>query len=317
MKTFLKKLLRFVGIVYLCYLLVITALCLIFIHALPNFHADTGTFSKEYTSAFKNKDADMLIVGSSRAAASLSAKVISDSLDLSAYNLAFNQSSLTYAHHLLKYYLDDTEQTPKYVVLDISWFSFDNNRLAYKEYGSYFVFNRPLLFYDDLLLNKRNQIFNGFITLARSMERINQDYADFDTKISETKNQDSTKVTYVFDPDDVGFLRTFPNYKAKLIEDEKASFESIITLLESNDITLVLYTSPEDYKFSQSQKNRDEVYNYIKSVSRDVYWLDYSLGGAKYAKAYENLLKDSHHIFYKEHFSKRFSADFKALVGIQ
>lgn len=282
----------------------------VFTFAVTGYHTDRGAFAREYRAAFEQLDAEVLILGSSRAAASLDAETLGQELDATCYNLSFNQASLTYNYHLLKYYLHEADQKPAFVILDVSWFSLDNRRLAYKEYGSHFVFRSPLLFYEELLLGKRNQVVNGLITLGRTLERRNAPYEDFDAVKRRYPDQDSTRITYVFDPTDKGFLRTFPGGKAGMVAEEMRSFEKLVTLLEQQHIPLVLYTSPEDELFSQSQQNREEVYTYLRAAAPKATWLDYSPGGARFDKAFENWLRDSHHIYYKEAFTKIFASDF-------
>lgn len=314
MQKFLLHLFRFAGVAYLVYLGVVLALVLVFTNFTEGYHTDKGNFAREYDAAFSKGDAGLLVLGSSRAAASLDSETLSQGLGVTAYNLAFNQASLTYQYHLLKYYLHEAPKKPALVVLDVSWFSFDNRRLSYKEYASYFVFRSPILFYDELLLNKRNQIIGGLVTLGRSLERSGQPYVNFDDGKRKYLNQDSTRVNYVFDPMDEGFTRTFPKGRAGLIEEEQRSFEKMIALLKRHNITPVLFTSPEDERFSRSQQNRHQVYAYLKEQSQGMLWLDYSLGGNRYSKGNETLLRDSHHVYFKEAFTRQFLADFRREV---
>jgi hypothetical protein len=311
MKRFLTRVFRFLATLYACYLLALLILIALFKFAIPQFHSDKGNFSREYQEAFQKYDADILIVGSSRAAASLDPAIVSDELDLRSYNLAFNQANLTYCYHLLQFYLDACEQPPKYVILDVSWFSFDSRRLSYKEYASYFVFNRPKLYYDDLLLNKRRQLVNGLVTLGRSLERRQQPDLNFDMTNTRFQNQDSTHKSYVFGPLSEGFLRTFPDASAQMLEKEMIALEKIKELLGTKKVSLIFYTSPEDALFSRSQKNREEVYNFLREMVSPGVWMDYSPGGNYYSKNYENLMRDSHHIYYKALFSRIFASDLR------
>ena len=315
MKRFLIRVFRFLATMYAGYLLALLILLALYKYAIPGFHSDRGNFSREYQEAFQKYDADLLIVGSSRAAASLDPAIVSEELDLRCYNLAFNQANLTYCYHLLQFYLDACEQPPKHVILDVSWFSFDSRRLSYKEYASYFVFNRPWLYYEDLLLNKGRPLINGVVTLGRSLERRNDPDLDFDANRVRYKNQDSTQKSYVFDPLGEGFLRTFPEASAQMVEEEMRALGKIKELLAKHNVPLIFYTSPEDSLFSRSQKNREEVYNFLGNMASPGVWMDYSPGGNYYSKSHENLMRDSHHIYYKNLFSSIFAADLKREIA--
>ncbi|MDG1571272.1 hypothetical protein OZ410_03030 [Robiginitalea sp. M366] len=278
------------------------------------YHADRGTFARDYQQAFEHGDARVLVLGSSRVAASLDAATLTRGLGAQTYNLAFNQANLTYTHHLLRAYLEEAREMPEVVILGVSWFSFDTRRLAYKEYASQFVYRHPILFWDELLLNKRNQLANGLLTLARTLERSGATYQDFDATKKRHPNQDSTRVNYVFDPGDEGFLRTFPGGESQMAERELEAFGAILELLDSKGIPVVFYTSPEDRAFARSQKNREEVYKYLKAAAKGRVWLDYSPGGNLYSARFEKWMRDSHHIYFKEAFTRVFLKDLMAIA---
>jgi hypothetical protein len=311
MERFLKKVAAFLGWVYGVYLLLVALFVLIFSFGPMGFHPDHGTFAKAYEGAFQKRDADMLLVGSSRMAASLDADVIAKELGLKCYNLAFNQANLSYVHDVLRAYLSQSARTPTYVVLDVSWFSFDDRRLSYKEYAANFVFQHPEVFYDVLLLNKNNPLGHAALTLARSLERRGDVYVDFDTRRNRWTDQDSTSVNYEFDPNDAGFRRTFPEGRAKMVPEEVQVLSDIMELLQRHKVTLVLYTSPEDRLFSESQQNREVVYAAIAEVAKGKVWMDYTLGGELYQEHYEKWLNDSHHIYFKRQFTQRFLRHFQ------
>lgn len=315
MKKFLKKIVGFVGILALGYTLVFLLIYATFKYVVTDFHKDKGNFANDYNNAFKMQDAEILILGSSRAAASLDANLITKKLNLKCYNLAFTQSNMTYSHHLLQYYLTKSNKKPAYIILDMSWFSFDKNRLAYKEYASYFVFNSPSAFQKELLSTRTKYIPMGITTILRSLTRNNEAYVDFQTHraLNKHKNNEKEK-SYEFAPDDDGFLKTFPLGKSQIDDFEVKSYQNILAMAKANGINVLIYISPEDELFSNSQKNRQEVYSLIYDNSEDHKILDYSLGGNKYAKEFELLLGDSHHIYYNTLFTDFFITDYKKII---
>jgi hypothetical protein len=282
-----------------------------------DFHKDKGNYSNDYNESFQKMDGDLLILGSSRSAASLDTKLMTKELNLKSYNLAFTQSNMTYSYHLLKYYLANSNKTPEYIILDMSWFSFDKNRLSYKAYASYFVFNDFATFYKEFFSTRTNYIADGFITILRSLIRENQDYVDFQShRTSKKRKYNEREKSYEFLPHDVGFLKTFPSGKSQIDALEITSYKKIIELAETNNISLIIYTSPEDALFSKSQKNRDEVYDIIFKNCQNCMVLDYSLGGNHYSIDYELLLEDSHHIYFNTLFTTYFLDDLREIIGL-
>jgi hypothetical protein len=314
MGQFLMRLFRFLGWVYAAYLSVVLLFVLSFTYLIPAYHADKGNFSSDYRAAFEQRDAQVLILGSSRAAAALDSELLTQKLGLQAYNLAFNQANISYNYDLMRAYLDRCEQVPKYVILDVSWFSFDNRRLAYKEYAANFIYRHPHLYWADLLLNRNRPLVNGALSAARALERLNRTDLNFDSNRSRYADQDSLVKSYDFDPMDDGFLKTFPRGRAKIDSDELEAFEKLMALLSERGIEPVLVTTPEDVLFSQSQQNRDEVYLIIRNKADQDIWMDYSPEGNLYSKDFELLLRDSHHIHFKDSFTQIFAEDFENRV---
>ena len=317
MYQFLKKILSFIAYSYLSFLSLILFLVLVFNLSKTNFHSDNGNYYEEYKRLFKEKDLDILILGSSRILAAVEPKIIEEKLKLKTAQLGFSSSNLSYSRDLLLAYLENTKQTPKHVILDISWFSFDSKRLSYKPYASYWIFQNPHLFFNDLLSNKKNHLKNGFLTLIRAYERKNQKNLEYNSLAKIKSKQDSLAKTYLFKNNDLGFLKTFPDGKAKIENEEFNAFKMIVSLCKQKAINLILLTTPEDEKFSKSQQNRKKVYSIIESNISSFNWLDYSLSGRYYDENHESLLLDSHHIYYKDIFTKILLKDLKPIISNQ
>lgn len=304
MRQFLKKVIGFLGFSYLSYLGLTIILILVFSSNKSNFHPDRGNFHREYEKAFSTKDVSILILGSSRILAAVEPSIIQENVQLKTAQLGFKQSNLSYTYDLLLAYLKGAEQLPEHIILDISWFSFDSRRLSYKPYASYFAYQNPLLFKRYLITNEQNHLKNGLLTLGRTIARRNQSTLEFDMGKKERAKQDSLSKSYLFESNDLGFLKTFPEGNSEVVEEQLDAFKAIVALCEEKGINLILLTTPEDEIFSKSQQNREEIYSLIRQNAISVTWLDYSLGGKNYKKTYENLLLDSHHIYFKQTFTR-------------
>jgi len=317
MKKFLRKISYFLGVLAIGYLSVFFFVFMTFKYVVTDFHKDKGNYANEYNEFFQKKDGEILVLGSSRAAASIDAHLMTKELNLKSYNLAFTQSNMTYSYHLLKYYLAQSNKKPQYIILDMSWFSFDKNRLSYKDYASYFAFNDLYTFREEFLSTRISYIPMGLITIVRSVTRENVDYFDFlSSRSIKNSEQNKNKKSYEFLPNDDGFLKTFPDGKSQIDTFEIASYKKIIELAEANGIKMIVYTSPEDELFSKSQKNRAEVYGIISKNCTNCLVLDYSLHGNKYSKDFELLLEDSHHIYFSKLFTSYFIKDLKKSIDL-
>lgn len=311
MNTFLKKVVLFLSLGYLLYLGLTLFLIVLFAWDSPGFHPDKGNYHTEYKKSFSKGDIDMMFLGSSRILNAINPTIVSDDLGLKTAQLGFTQSNMSYSYDLLKSYLYNSNSNLKYIILDISWFSFDTRRLSYKPYSSYFVYKNPSLFLSYLFTNKKNHLKNGFLTLLRSMSRKNQ--IDLDLKLDKRGkiSNDSLGKSYEFNSNDLNFLRTFSEGKSELNKEEIESLKKIISLCNENNINLIFLTTPEDEVFSLSQLNRSQVYSIIDQNFSNVYWMDYTLNGRYYRKSYEYLLSDSHHIYFDGIFTKIFTKDLR------
>jgi hypothetical protein len=309
MNKFLKKVVFFLSLGYLIYLGLTLLLIVLFKLDYPGFHPDKGNYHSEYKKSFTEGDIDIILLGSSRILNAIDPSTLSDELNLKTAHLGFTQSNMSYSYDLLKSYLHNSKHNLKYIILDISWFSFDSRRLSYKPYASYFVYKNPSLFLSYLFTNKKNHLKNGFLTLLRSFDRKNQHELDLKLIKSKTISYDTLVKSYDFNSNDLNFLRTFPEGKSELNEEEIESLENIISIANKNNINIVVLTTPEDEVFSLSQKNRSHVYSIINQYSSNFYWMDYTLNGKYYDKSYEYLLSDSHHIYFDKVFTKIFTKD--------
>jgi hypothetical protein len=280
------------------------------------FHPDKGNFHDEYNRAFTEGDMDILLLGSSRILSATDSSLFQKHLNLKTSQLGFTQSNLSYSYDLLKAYLNESIQNPKYIILDISWFSFDTKRLSYKPYAAYFVYRNPKLFLEELITNKKNHLKSGFITLGRSVERITKKQINHSNVKARKQPQDSMVKSYFFERNQLNFLKTFPAGKSELEMDEIESLQKIITLCKKKNINLIFLTTPEDQTFSLNQVNRNQVYDTINKYVSNRPWLDYSLNGLYYQKSLENILSDSHHVYFEKTFTRILIQDLKRLILI-
>ena len=109
-------------------------------------------------------------------------------------------------------------------------------------------------------------------------------------------------------------LKTYPISSVTM--DEKGNFSLTYTksdygvgyLMSADDKPLFVILSGEDMELVGEALSYPET---LKITIDHINWMDYSLGGNLYDKKLELLLRDSHHIHFKEYFSLTFANDFK------
>lgn len=116
MKKFIKKLVLF------CILASIIAYCTDFIFSKLN---QPSGYMKGWQDIYANNiNADLLVFGSSRAQKSFNPKIIEDLLPISCYNLGLINARMQIDYLRLLEYLRVCSQKPKYVTLEIDFFTF-------------------------------------------------------------------------------------------------------------------------------------------------------------------------------------------------
>lgn len=75
----------------------------------------------------KNINADLLIIGNSRASTSIDPAVLNDMLPIRTYNLGLNGGSVELQHWIFDLYMDCNTKYPQVMLIDIDWISMDKN----------------------------------------------------------------------------------------------------------------------------------------------------------------------------------------------
>ena len=111
----------------------------------------------------------------------------------------------------------------------------------------------------------------------------------------------------------------FPDHVAGIDKLLLRDFNSIVDMCKKENIELILFTAPEDEKYSNLQKDINEIKSIYLNTSKsnsNIYYLDYTLGGDLYDKEFEKWLRDSHHINENVLFTKKLLKDIKELIHI-
>lgn len=304
MKYFIKKIMFFSVInVFL-----IVAF-LLFISKIHQFYPSKMYFYNEFNTAFSEKDIEVLALGNSKLLCAIDKRLFEQSLGLKSAILGYASANISVSKLTLESYLNKCLVKPKLVLLEVSWFTFNNKRTVFHSItGDLFINDIKLWknYFDynfELFQNVRSAIFTSLKTLF-NREQMNLSF--------EKNFQNNSPLTkdYIFETKD--FEVIFPKHVAGIDELLLKDFESILNMCRESNIQLILFSAPEDKEYSQMQKDNKEIFHKTSLDYLNVIFLDYTLGGALWDKKYEMWLGNSHHINESDQFTKLLVRDIKA-----
>jgi hypothetical protein len=297
-------------------LIVATAITLFFLIKITKrleFPASDMYYSEEFDYAFKEKNIELLALGNSKLVSALDKSALEDELNLKSAILGYSSANISISKLTLESYLNKCVEKPKMILLEVSWFTFNDRRTRFHSIGQE-LFLRDLYLWvnvfkygTEITDNLMSRIMVNLFGLLKSQrEGIKKSFE------SRFKENSPFSKDYEFDP--VSFLYVFPDSVAGINELLLENYESIINLCNKYDIELVLFSAPEDESYSRLQLDRTEIKRIFQKSSRgnsNVIYLDYTLDGDLWNKNYEMWLRDSQHINNKHMFTKVLTKDIK------
>jgi hypothetical protein len=284
------------------------------------FQPTSMYYNQEFESAFKDKNYfDVVAIGNSKLLSAIDKKTLEENNKHSVVNIGYSSSNISVSKLTLESYLNNCSTNPQLILLEVSWFTFNNKRThLHGIVGDLFIRDFKLwknyYHYDsELLLPKIKKSWKT--SLKTSLKKIigikhsseQTSYADI------FKDPSPHSVDYKFDIKEMEVI--FPEHVAGINKSLLKDFYSIISMCRNRNIDLILFTAPEDEKYSKLQKDIQEIKNIFVDVAgtnSNVFYLDYSLGGDLYSKSSEKWLLNSHHINENTLFSKKLLGDIKA-----
>jgi hypothetical protein len=264
---------------------------------------DKTYFYNDFKDYLQNKgDAEILVLGNSKALSSLSSPVIHSETNNKTYNMSYAGANLEFTRNLLISYLKNALHKPSICILEVSWFSFSRQRTSYPH-------DKPQL---DLKICNTKQIFNSMRhNRAAIIKNMAKQFASTKSSYIDWWDGDPKKAGTVFDVNNFNvkeMYEVFPKLEAGVDQKLLECYRDIITICKSNNIELIVYTAPEALVYIQKQKDRELVKSLIlKSVQEhDIEYMDFSADGKNYSSKLDGMLYDSHHVRRTEDFTKLF-----------
>ena len=240
-------------------------------------------------------NADLLIMGSSRAEFHISPKILDSTLSLNAYNLGLSAWHFDMQYARFRMYLQHNRK-PKYIIQNVDIYGFSkrsdvadypqflpyiqdtilqNTIRGHKGEFDFYQRNIPLLKYKNQQKIAFEGLFNflGFSNLY-----------DTTSKYKGYRGND-----YAWNKDFESFKKRFPNgAKYRFNKEVKRQFDEYLAFCQRENIKVFLVYAPEYYEVQPYYKNKSDLINLChKAVEKHgCYFLDYSKNLLCYNRKY-------------------------------
>lgn len=267
-------------------------------------------------------NADLLIMGSSRAAFHISPRIIDSTLTLNSYNLGLSAWHFDMQYARFKMYLQHNRK-PKYIIQNVDVYGFSKRAdvadsqqfLPYIQdtilqktirghKGEFDVYQRniPLLKYKNL----QNLAFEGLFTFLN--------YPDLYDSTANYKGYRGND--YVWNQDFERFKKRFPKGAKYTFDKEvKRQFNEFLAFCQHEKIKVFLVYAPEYFEVQPYYKNKSELINLCTESANKYkcHFLDYSKDSLCYNRQY---FYNSQHLNKKgaELYSKELGVKVKLLI---
>nr|WP_321223012.1 hypothetical protein [uncultured Psychroserpens sp.] len=278
------------------------------------FLPSSSYYYKDFNTAFQEKDMHIIALGNSKLLSAIDKNILQENNENKVAVLGYSSANISVSKLTLEAYLNHCSITPKKVLLEVSWFTFNTERTHLHNIVGELFIKDPYLWknyfdYKDEMGDGIKRAFKKTISLKPKADntRLEMSYAD-----RFVKDYSPNTINYKFDLKKLE--NVFPNHIAGIDSQLLKDYHSLVRMCVNNDIELILFTAPEDETYSKYQKDITEIKSIFKKTSNDftdVFYLDYSYEGKYYDKNYEKWLKDSHHVNENQLFTKVLLNDIK------
>lgn len=298
-----------------CILVLLLVLGYILFSSLHEFTPSDMYYHDEFNKAFTERNSELLALGNSKLLSSLDKDVLQEKLQLTSSILGYSSANISISRLTLESYLHTCLVPPKVVLLEVSWFTFNENRTIFHSISGGLLLRDYRLF--SSAFRYAPQMYHN---VSRTIQRQILDWLGHSHTTSyhaAFEERNPSIKGYSFDMAD--FEKVFPTHCAGINPLLLEDFYSIVELCKHNGIQLILYTAPEDKEYTLLQKDRSEVkeiFTTLANSESNIVFLDYTLGGDLYNEAFELWLRDSHHMNEKDLFTATLAQDIKARMHL-
>ncbi|MDI9860804.1 hypothetical protein [Flectobacillus roseus] len=279
------------------------------------------TVLADWNALFNAKiNADLLVLGSSRAAFHISPYILDSTLHLNSYNLGMSAWRFDMQWTRFKLYLEHNK-APKYVVhnVDLYGFAKRKNLVDYQQFLPYL--NEPLLIKNLTDIKGEFNHFQKYMPMYKYANDLDLAWEGFKCYAG-SKNVAHTDKYKGFKGNDIPWDNQFEKFKKKypkginytIESDVKASFEEYLRFCQKKGIKVILVYAPEYYEVQPFYKNK-KAFNTLCQNAVNKYgciFLDYTNDSLCFEKKW---FYNSQHLNKKgaEVFSAKLAEDLKKI----
>ncbi len=281
----------------------ISIILLIIASRLHRFQPSEMYFHEDFQNINKS-EFQVLALGNSKLLSSIDKKTFERKSGNDLGMFGYSSANISISKLILESYLNGHSSTPKLVLLEVSWFTFNNKRTNLHPFvGDLFI--------RDFKLWKNYNKYNHREISSKILSAVLTSFTNPFKNITEIsyserfKESSPFKKSYNFNLDE--FENLFPNHQAGIDQKLLNDFMDLVQLCKQNNIPIVMFTAPEDSEYVSFQKDRVKIkaiFNDLSNNNPNIYYLDYTPGSNLWDLKYENWLKDSHHINEKNLFTE-------------
>jgi hypothetical protein len=277
MRKIILKLLCFAGILYL---LLFSVQCVIDNRLHKVRSGEYGEWNDIYQSKI---NADMIVLGASRAWLHVSPRILDSVLGINSYNLGMDGYYFRMEYYRLKIYLEHNKK-PKYILHSIDEDLFTRNKGLYRPEQFPPYLNDPLIREATSAYEGRFGFTDYTVPLVKYLGRM--DLAQFflseyfqSGQLTNIKYKGFKAQDRRWDGSFDAFKKNNPNGQTPEIDPEtKLFFEDYLNYCTNNNIQVFFVFSPEYYEVRDLYNHRDSVMNMYKAYAKkyNAVFVDYS-----------------------------------------
>lgn len=267
-------------------------------------------------------NAELLILGSSRAEFHISPKILDSTLHLNSYNLGLSAWHFDMQYARFKLFLAHNPK-PKYIIhnVDVYGFSKRNDVVNREQFLPYI--HEPILQATTRGHKGEFDIYQQYIPLYKYKNQQALAWEGICNFVNLTALYDSTTKYKGYRGNDYTWNKDFELFKKRYPKGAKYSFnkeilkqfDEYLAFCEQQNIKVILLYAPEYYEVQPLYKNKNQMMEICENAAKrfHCYFLDYSKDTLCYQKKYfynsQHLNKNGAEIF-----SKKLAVDVKSLL---
>ena len=259
-------------------------------------HKSRNSLYASWNDLYNSKiNADLLVMGSSRAEFHISPKILDSVLSLNTYNLGLSAWHFDMQYARFKMYLQHNRK-PKYIIQNVDVYGF-SKRQDVIDYEQFLPYIQDTILQKTIVGHKHEfDFFQQNIPLLKYKDDSNLAFEGFFNFVGHTALYDTTTKFKGYKGNDYAWNQDFERFKKRFPKGAKYKFETIIkqqfgeflAFCKKENIKVFLVYAPEYYEVQKYYKNKQDLIKLCResAMKYDCKFLDYSKDSLCYNRQY-------------------------------